>query len=40
MGAEKWDSVWGCGGWVPPTVHGDLAGALSLTGTVLGYTLV
>lgn len=40
VGANKWDSVWGRGGWAPPTVHGDLAGGLSLAGTVLGYTLV
>lgn len=34
------DTVEGSDGWAQPTVHGDLAGALSLAGAVLGHTLV
>lgn len=30
----------GSDGWARPTVHGDLAGALSLAGAILGYALV
>lgn len=33
---EKWDSLCGGGGWARPTVHSDLAGALSLAGAILG----